>query len=127
MRPSYLEKRTLTPQQEDLVVDGPQLTISRPQLHEQRTLDLRDQPDIGVLVDAVRGTLAGDLDLLRRHFGVGLEGSPQSWRLTLVPTDAAVARFLHVVRIDGAGNAVHMIDTVGPNGDTTRMTIEPAS
>ncbi|MBV9736386.1 MAG: hypothetical protein JO209_10800 [Acidisphaera sp.] len=94
---------------------------------DERTLDLRDQPALDALVDAVRGTLAGDIGLLRRHFDVGLEGSAQAWRLTLTPTDPAVARFMRVVRIDGGGSEVRVVDTVEANGDSTHMTIGPAS
>jgi len=127
VRPAFLEKHTVTPREEDLIVDGPRLTIRRPVQDDERTLDLRDQPALDALVDAVRGTLAGDIGLLRRHFDVGLEGSAQAWRLTLTPTDPAVARFMRVVRIDGGGSEVRVVDTVEANGDSTHMTIGPAS
>jgi outer membrane lipoprotein-sorting protein len=125
-RPSSLEKHTLRPEEEILTVDGERLTLSRPARHETRTLDLTEQPEIGALVDTVRGTLSGDLTVLQAHYSVGLEGTLAAWRLTLVPIDARMARFLRVVRIDGSGNTLRTIETVQANNDTTRMTVTAA-
>ncbi|MBV9783137.1 MAG: outer membrane lipoprotein carrier protein LolA [Acidisphaera sp.] len=126
VRPAHLEKHTLTPVEEDLVVDGERLTITRPAAHSVQTLNLEEQPEIRALVDTIRGTLAGDLGLLRRLYQVTLAGSQAAWRLTLVPTDGRLQRFLRVVWIDGAGASLRAIDTVQVNGDRTRMTIDPS-
>jgi hypothetical protein len=124
--PAHLEKRTLAPNPETLIVDGSMLTLQRPAEHVDRSLRLDQQPEIAALVESIRGTLAGDLAALQRHYSVGLDGSAEHWRLTLVPTERRVASFLKFVRLEGAGDQIRAVETVEVGGDTSRMTIEPA-
>jgi len=124
--PAHLEKHTTAPTQEDLVVDGDQLTIRKPSENLNRTLRLEQQPQIRALVESIRSTLAGDLRTLRRYYSVGLDGSPEHWRLTLVPLDSGTREFLKLVRIDGSGHDLVGVETVEPNGDTSHMTIRPS-
>ena len=124
VRPDHLEKHTTAPQDERLVVDGARLSIARGG-QAPRILDLDDQPEIAALVDTVRGTLAGDLAVLLRHYSVGLEGSEAAWRLTLVPIEPRLARLLRLVRIDGHGSSLDVIQTEQADGASTRMTIAP--
>lgn len=124
--PSRLEKRTETPFQERVAVDGDRLTYERPAEGVRRALDLDAAPELRGLVEAVRGTLAGDLAALRRHYSVGYEGTQDAWRLTLVPVDPRVRELLKVVRVDGAGADLRRVETVEADGDVSTMTIEPA-
>jgi hypothetical protein len=124
--PAHLEKHTTAPTREDLVVDGDKLTIRKPSENLDRTLRLEQQPQIRALVESIRSTLAGDLQTLRRYYSVGLDGSPERWRLTLVPLDAGTREFLKFVRIDGSGHDLVSVETVEPNGDTSHMTIRPS-
>jgi outer membrane lipoprotein-sorting protein len=122
-RPAYLEKRTLAPKREDLVIDGERLTITDPASGADHVVDLGSTPEISALVDLVRGTLAGDLAALQQHYRVAIEGTAAAWRLSLVPTEMRLAGFIKVVRIDGEGSEPRRIDTVQANGDWSRMTI----
>ena len=90
-----------------------------------RDFDLDDRPELAALVDTIRGTLAGDLTLLQKTYEVSLDGTQAAWRLTLTPHDAAVARFIRSVRIDGADAVVKQIETVQTDGGTDRLTITP--
>ena len=123
-RPAHLEKITLEPQAESLVVDGNRLALTAPG-GPPRVIDLDTEPAIRALVDAIRGTLAGDLPALRRSYAVIMEGSVANWRLTLTPTDASVARLILRTTIEGAGTAILVVQTTQANGDRTRMTIRP--
>lgn len=124
--PSRLEKRTETPFQERVAVDGDRLTYERPAEGVSRALDLDAAPELRGLVEAVRGTLAGDLAALRRHYSVGYEGTQDAWRLTLVPVDPRVRELLKVVRVDGTGTDLRRVETIEADGDVSTMTIEPA-
>lgn len=125
--PSHLEKRTTAPVQEDLVVDGSSLTLDKPAENVHYRVDLARVPELASLVLAIRGVLAGDLQGLRAHYSVGLEGTSEAWRLTLVPLEERVRQLLKVVRIEGAGDQALSVLTVQPNGDESRMTIRPAA
>lgn len=121
-RPDHLEKRTLEPTREDLVVDGDRLTISTADQPE-RTLNLSDQPELRALIDTIRGTLAGDLALLRRSYTVAGESGPEGWRLVLTPTDRRLARFVERVEIRGTDDRPAVIDIAQANGDRQRITV----
>jgi hypothetical protein len=123
-RPSYLEKVTLFPKPERLIVDGDRLTVTDA-AGAEKTIDLGNMPEVGAFVDLVRGTLAGDLGALQRHYRVAIEGTARAWRLSLTPTEARLAGFIKLVRIDGEATEPRMIDTIQANGDWSRMVIEP--
>ena len=125
--PGHLEKRTLTPVREEIVVDGDSLTFAKPDENLRRTIVLDREPEMRSLVEAVRSTLAGDLTTLKQHYYVGLAGTMEAWRLTLSPVDQRVTRFLREVRIEGSQAQLRTVETIEPDGDTSRMTIEPAT
>lgn len=124
-RPDHLEKRTLPPHPERLVLDGETLRLA---IGDQpvREITLSAAPPIAALVEAIRAALAGDLDSLQRHYSVGLEGDRAAWRLTLVPTDPEAARFLRVAYIEGSGPDPRVIGFRQTNGDSSVMEIAPA-
>jgi hypothetical protein len=125
-RPDYFEKATTRPHSERMVVDGDQLTISTDG-ESPRVVDLDSQPMIRGLVDAIRGTLAGNLALLRRTYRVDMDGDLSSWRLTLTPTNPEVKSALTRIVIEGRQGSLGFIQTVQANGDESRMTISRAS
>ncbi|SNB66784.1 Outer membrane lipoprotein carrier protein LolA [Arboricoccus pini] len=123
--PARLEKHTTSPITEDLVVDGNRLLLDKPAENVHYDLDLRQVPELASLVEAVRGVLAGDIQSLRAHYSVGLEGQAPGWKLTLVPTEARVKELLKVVRIEGREGTVQDVTTIQPNGDLSSMQIQP--
>ena len=125
-RPSHLEKTTLEPQAERLVVDGERLTLAEGNA-APKTINLNGEPVIRALVDAIRGTLSGDLAALRRSYAVSMEGNTAAWRLTLLPTDPSVAQLIVSTTIEGAGASLRAVQTALTNGDHIRMTIAPIS
>jgi outer membrane lipoprotein-sorting protein len=123
-RPSHLEKITAPPHPEQLVVDGDQLALKEGD-KAARVVDLGSQPRLRALVDAIRGTLSGDLALLQRWYRVEMTGSTAAWTLTLTPIDAGVASLIKFIVIQGSGASLRAMRTVQANGDDSRMTIDP--
>jgi hypothetical protein len=123
-QPGHLEKLTDAPLPESLVVDANRLTLDLPN-EIPRAIDLGSQPELRVLVDAMRGPLAGDLPALQRAFAVRTQGTRDAWRLDLVPVDPRAARLLRAVRISGTGADMREVLLVQANGDETYMSIEP--
>jgi len=124
-RPGYLAKITAPPHAEQLVVNGDQLTLAEG-TEAPHVIALYSHPRLHALVDAVRGTLSGNLDLLRRWYNVTMTGSVAAWRLVLVPIDPGVASLIRFVAIEGGGTTLHWVRTVQANGDESTMTITPA-
>jgi hypothetical protein len=121
--PERLEKRTLKPKPESLVADRDTVTLERG--GKRHTLRLRDNPQVAVLVESIRGTLAGDLASLTRTYSTALEGSPAKWRLVLRPLDPALGTLVERIEIGGAEAQVRTVEIFQADGDRSVMTIAP--
>ncbi len=124
--PDRLEKHTTSPIEEVLRVGGGRLLYERPDRGIRREFGLEEQPEMRVLVEAVRGTLAGDLASLRRYYEIGFtpEGPDVPWRMVLTPLSVRVRAAVQRILVSGRGAQVRSIDTEG-GGGVTRMQITP--
>ena len=121
--PGYLEKHTLVPKPESLVLDKDTLTFEDRTRNRRRTVRLQDHPALWVFVEGLRATLAGDLPTLNRLFRVGLEGIESDWRLILDPREPDVQRIVRRIRLTGARAAVRTIEVEEAEGDRSVMTL----
>ena len=119
--PDHLEKRTLLPHPETLVLDGGALTVERG--GHGRVLDLHRYPQIQPFVESIRATLAGDRGALERVYRLEFAGSLPRWSLTLEPRDRELARVVQQVRIDGSKDELLRIEIRQPDGDRSLMTL----
>ncbi|MGH9121994.1 MAG: LolA-related protein, partial [Acidimicrobiales bacterium] len=122
--PDRLEKRTLKPKPQSLVLQGDDLTVRR----GRRTyhLQLSAYPQVAPLVAAVRDTLAGNEAALERVFEVDFKGAAAGWTLRLAPLDEEVARKVSAVEIAGAGDEIRSVTISQVDGDRSVMTLGPA-
>ena len=117
-----LEKVTEWPEAERLQVDGARIIVTAGN-DPPRVIDSGMAPQLGVLIDAIRAPLSGDVAALRHGFEVKLSGTLQQWHMELVPRLAGVLR---VARLDGSGDVISRVEVVQPNGDEQVMAITPA-
>lgn len=123
--PDKLARRTLEPRPESMSVDGNQVTLSRG--GRTRTVALDSSPELLGMVEAMRGTLAGDGAVLQRYFRSTVSGSKAAWILDLVPLDSRLSAQMRHLRIEGKGGDVLRIDMQFAGGDRSLMKIEPAA
>ncbi len=123
--PDHLEKRTLLPRPENLVLAGGVLTVER--RGRKHVLDLQRYPQIQPFVESIRATLAGDRSALERVFHVEFAGSVERWSLVLVPADRQLARTVKQVQIDGSRDQLHRIEIRQADGDRSLMTLRAAA
>ena len=121
--PGRLEKHTLKPRQESLVLDRDRLVLENKERGQRRTVALADYPMIWAFVEGIRSTLAGDLATLNRHYQVSLEGGERKWQLTLRPADPKMLEVVTEIRIGGSRSEVALIEIVEAGGDRSVMTI----
>lgn len=121
--PSHVEKITLAPTPERLVMDGDRVTIVSGTNQETHTFSVNQDPQIGGLVEGIRATLAGDLSTLDRFYTLRLGGTSTAWDLQLVPKNGDLARFIKSIDFRGSGNRIQTIDTEDADGDRSDMTI----
>ena len=121
--PGYLEKHTLKPRPESLVLEKDTLTFEDKSRNRRRTLRLQEYPVVWAFVESIRATLAGDLKSLNRFYRVGLEGNESEWRLTLDPREPGIERMVSEIRISGSGTSVRSMEITEAEGDRSVMTV----
>jgi len=121
--PDRIEKHTLQPRAESMVLAGDQLTLRQGQ--RARSLALADLPDGGLAINSLRGTMAGDLAALRRGWTVTLHGERSKWTLDLAPVSPAVAQYIETVQIEGRGEKIDRVEIRQADGVRSLMLITP--
>lgn len=121
--PDRLEKRTLEPRREDLVLEHGMLSVERD--HHRRSVPLRDFPQAVPFVESLRATLAGDRAALARYFTVQFSGTLGRWTLELMPIDATLKRSVKRILITGEADRIRTVQIRQSDGDTSTLTIGP--
>jgi outer membrane lipoprotein-sorting protein len=121
--PDHLEKRTLKPKPETLVLDHGVITAQRGR--HTYTINLSDYPQIVPLIDSIRATLAGDRASLEHLFKVNFDGTLEHWTLLLLPSDSTVGKTVKQIRIEGTRDAIHAVEIQQADGDRSVLTIGP--
>ncbi len=121
--PDRLEKRTLLPKPETLILDKDTLSMERDK--RRLSINLSSRPQAQAFVESIRSTLSGNRAALERHYSLQLQGNSASWTLTLVPTEPAIAALLRRITITGSKNQVRLIEYLQVDGDRSELAIEP--
>jgi len=119
--PDRLEKRTIEPKPEDLVLEGGVVSAQRGKHHY--VLDLKQYPQVVPFIESIRATLAGDRASLERVFKVDFTGSFEHWTLGLVPLDSKLARTVAQIHIEGEKDLIHTVEIHEADGDRSLLTI----
>ena len=119
--PDRLEKRTLAPKAESLVLDKGTLRVRRGA--RSYSLDLQDYPQIAPFIDSIRATLAGDLAALESTYALHFDEGAGGWTLVLVPREAKLAAVIARIRMTGSQDVISEVTVERADGDRTVMTI----
>jgi outer membrane lipoprotein-sorting protein len=119
--PDTFVRETLKPRRERLAVAGNTLTMS--QGSRSRSVPLDTVPEAQVLVEAVRGTLTGNRELLDRHFTAQFSGSLEQWTLELVPREPLLREQVARVTVSGVRAALTEVQVQLAGGDRSTMKI----
>ena len=120
--PARLEKRTLKPKPETMVLDGDTLTVERGR--RKHVLQLKDYPEVAGMIESIRATLAGDRTALERVYHLVLDGGNERWTLVLIPLDPKVGAVIARIRMEGVKDVVRSVEILQADGDRSLMTIE---
>jgi hypothetical protein len=119
--PDHLEKRTVKPKPESLVLESGVITAQRGR--HKYVLELKQYPQIVPFIESIRATLAGDRTALERVFKLDFGGGFEHWTLGLAPLDATLAATVQQIRIAGDTNLVHSVEILEADGDRSVLTI----
>jgi outer membrane lipoprotein-sorting protein len=120
--PDHLEKRTIKPKPESMILDNGTLVIERGR--QKHGLQLQDNPELAAFIDSIRGTLAGDRKALERNYRLSLDGTVEHWTLQLLPLHEKMQAAVKRIRIAGVRDAVRSIEITQADGDSSLMLIE---
>ncbi|WP_051236761.1 outer membrane lipoprotein carrier protein LolA [Ottowia thiooxydans] len=120
--PDRLEKNTLLPKPESMVLERDRLTLSRD--GRKREVRLQQYPEVMSIVEAIRSTLMGNQSVLRQYYALQLQGSETNWRLILTPAEERTQRWITQIMISGKRNQISTIETLQADGDRSVMAIE---
>lgn len=119
--PDRLEKITVKPRPESLVLEGDTLTVTRGE--RRHVVKLSDYREVAAFVDSIRATLAGDRAALERTYALTLGGTAERWKLTLLPRDPAMAEVVLRITITGSRAQLGEIEILQADGDRSVMQI----
>lgn len=123
--PDRLEKRTLKPKPETMVLDHDTVTVERGK--RQYVLRVKDYPELGVFVESIRGTLAGDRASLERLYQLTLDGSEAHWTLVLRPLNPKMLAVVQRITMQGERAELRSIEVEQADKDRSVMLIDNAA
>ena len=121
--PDRLEKDTLQPRRESLVLEKNTLTVERD--GRSMTWHVGSRPEAMAFIESVRSTLAGNRAQLEKYYRLELQGSEKDWRLVLLPANAEVQALVTRITVGGRGREVRRIEYQQADGDRVELAIEP--
>lgn len=119
--PDRLEKRTIKPKAESMVLKGGTLTIE--QGRKKHVLQLQRYPEVAAFIESIRATLAGDLPALERTYDLSLSGDSSRWRMEMLPLNENMKKVVQKIEITGEKNMLRTILISQADGDSSLMTI----
>ena len=132
--PDYLEKRTIKPKPESMILDHDSLVIERGKQqsfpmnsdgsYQKYQLQLQNYPELAVFIDSIRGTLAGDVAALKKNYQLRLHGSAEKWTLSLIPTNKKMLAIVQSIKIAGSHGIISSIAISQTDGDSSLMLIK---
>jgi len=123
--PDHLEKRTVDPKPENLVVDGDRVTIERN--GHRYTLALEQYPEVAAFIESIRATLAGNRYALEQIYKVAVAGHGDDWTLTLTPLDARMRKVISTITLDGTRDSLRTVTIQQADGDHSVMRLTHVS
>ncbi|MDN7905840.1 outer membrane lipoprotein carrier protein LolA [Burkholderia diffusa] len=121
--PDHLEKHTLNPKPEHLVVDGDMLTVERN--NRKYTLALARYPELGAFIDSIRATLAGNRYALEQVYKVALASRGDDWTLMLTPLDSRMLKVVSTITLEGSRDVLRSVAIQQADGDHSTMRLQP--
>ncbi|WP_092973378.1 outer membrane lipoprotein carrier protein LolA [Ralstonia sp. NFACC01] len=120
--PDHLEKHTLAPKPEHLVIDGDKLTVERNQ--RKFTMPLSQYPELGAFIESIRATLAGNRYALEAIYKVAIAGHGDDWTLTLSPIDTRMQQVVCTITLEGTRDVLRSVAIRQADGDHSLMRLQ---
>ncbi|GGI20038.1 LolA-related protein [Oxalicibacterium faecigallinarum] len=120
--PDKLEKRTIKPKPERMLLERDMITLERGK--HKFAIDLNESPELAALIESIRATLAGDRRSLELNYVVALTGTREQWKLALTPSNLQARQKVKRITLSGTAGEVREVEVQQADGDRSVMTIE---
>ena len=121
--PGELGKRVDTPYREDTRIAGGEVTVQRGE-RAPRRFALSQIPELEGFLRGFGALLGGDAAALQEDFTITAHGTPEHWRLQLLPRDPRLARRISAIEVDGSGDTPLCFRTREADGDVGVLLVE---
>jgi hypothetical protein len=127
--PPCLEKRVSSPKQETWRLCPDRMEWVGPGGAPTRQMPFSRAPALAVLANAMRSIVAGELQALEPDFTIAPQGDAERWTVQLQPKDAAAARSIDHIELQGSGGRLSTVVVLERGGErtTTRFGPPPAN
>lgn len=126
--PDYIEKNTLTPIIERVVVDGDSMTIEKTSRAGKagdkvqiQKYSVQSHPVLKTAVESIWAMLAGDIEQLKEIYEIRLDGSRADWRLDLTPKTREILKYIEQMEFSGSDARIQEVVTIQADGDKSTL------
>jgi hypothetical protein len=125
--PDKFEKLTLKPVEEKMTIAKHLVTLEEPSKGRKNTITPNSFPALSALIDALRGALSGNANLLAETFKLKIEGNPGQWKLTLVPKESIQYGYIHRITVSGKQDSIDLLEVLQADGDRSVLSLKRAT
>ena len=127
-QPDYIEKNTVSPIVERIVIDGDSMSIEKA-VHSRKGDDMvqiqkypvQSHPVLAVAVASLRAMLGGNVVRIRKDFEIKLEGSRADWQLNLTPTNPEILKYFDQIVLYGNDARIQKVVSIQTDGDQSML------
>ena len=126
--PDYIEKNTLTPFKERVVISGDSMEIKKEidtgkmkELEQTQTYSVQSHPLLKAAIESIRALLAGNFTLLEENYIMILEGDRGSWNMSLAPKSEEILEHIQEIRLTGEGFEIREVVTIQADGEESKL------
>lgn len=127
-QPDYIEKNTISPIVEKIVINGDYVSIEKAARHKAgegvtqvQKYSIQSHPVLATSVASLRAMLGGNLARIRKDFEIELEGSGADWRLNLIPSNPEILKHFDRITLHGRDARIQKVVSVQANGDQSML------
>ena len=126
--PDYIEKFTMSPFQERVIIDGDSMliekTLSSGKQEEvviPQTYSVESHPALKAAIESIRAMLAGDVDILTAGYVATITGTRDNWELNLEPKEAEILEYIESISLSGEDIHIKKVVTIQADGDESKL------
>lgn len=127
-RPDYIEKNTVSPIVEKVVIDGNYLSIERAAHNKKgdntvqvQKYPVQSHPVLAVAVASLRAMLDGNMVRIQEDFEIKLDGSRADWQLDLTPTNPEILKYFDRIALYGSDARIQKVVSIQADGDQSML------